>query len=97
MKANGRCIFTGVGFFHVEVKRILLQFPLKNNEDSSVKAMTYRLAAGTQVREEDFGLFFYTMKRPRLYFLSSGPLPDGIFFRVSLPLFISLPDCYELM
>lgn len=33
----------------------------------------YRLARGTQVREEDFGLLFYTLAGPRLYFLSSGP------------------------
>jgi hypothetical protein len=29
----------------------------------------YRLAQGTQVRQEDFGLLFYTMSGPRLYFL----------------------------
>lgn len=29
----------------------------------------YRLATGTQVRQEDFGLLFYTMSGPRLYFL----------------------------
>lgn len=41
----------------------------------------YALASGTQVREEDFGLLFYTMKGPRLYFLSSGSLLDASFFR----------------
>ena len=46
----------------------------------------YVLASGTQVREEDFGLLFYTMKGPRLYFLSSGPLLDGSFFQGELTL-----------
>jgi len=32
------------------------------------------------VREEDFGLLFYTMKGPRLYFLSSGNLLSCGFF-----------------
>ena len=32
----------------------------------------YRLASGTQVRQENFGLLFYTMKGPRLYFLPTG-------------------------
>ena len=40
----------------------------------------YRLAPGTQVREEDFGLLFYTMSGPRLYFLSCGRLLDTRFF-----------------
>ena len=40
----------------------------------------YTLAAGTQVREEDFGLLFYTKIGPRLYFLSSGELLDKDFF-----------------
>ena len=40
----------------------------------------YRLAAGTQVREEDFGLLFYTMQGPRLYFLSCGSLLESSFF-----------------
>jgi putative mycofactocin binding protein MftB len=35
----------------------------------------YRLSSGTQVRQEDFGLLFYTMRGPRLYFL---PLKDFI-------------------
>ena len=42
--------------------------------------MKYRLCSGTQVREEDFGLLFYTMAGPRLYFLSSGDLVDCDFF-----------------
>ena len=46
----------------------------------------YVLASGTQVREEDFGLLFYTMKGPRLYFLSSGPLLGCSFFQGELTL-----------
>ena len=42
--------------------------------------MKYRLCSGTQVREEDFGLLFYTMAGPRLYFLSSGDLVNCDFF-----------------
>jgi len=41
----------------------------------------YRLAQGTQVREEDFGLLFYTMKGPRLFFLKCGRLLEAEFFR----------------
>ena len=41
----------------------------------------YVLAPGTQVREEDFGLLFYTMKGPRLYFLSSGQVLNSSFFQ----------------
>lgn len=40
----------------------------------------YSLAPGTQVREEDFGLLFYTMAGPRLYFLSSGKILGRCFF-----------------
>jgi len=52
----------------------------------------YVLASGTQAREEDFGLLFYTMKGPCLYFLSSGPLLDSSFFQgeVSLEQWIRL-------
>jgi putative mycofactocin binding protein MftB len=52
----------------------------------------YILSSGTQVREEDFGLLFYTMSGPRLYFLSSGPLLDTSFFRgeITLDLWIRL-------
>ena len=46
----------------------------------------YILSSGTQVREEDFGLLFYTMSGPRLYFLSSGPLLDASFFRGEITL-----------
>jgi putative mycofactocin binding protein MftB len=41
----------------------------------------YTLALGTQVREEEFGLLFYTMAGPRLYFLYSGHALDGRFFQ----------------
>ncbi len=40
----------------------------------------YRLAKGSQVREEDFGLLFYRMEGPRLYFISSGKLISPEFF-----------------
>ena len=40
----------------------------------------YMLSPGTQVREEDFGLLFYTMDGPRLYFMYSGGLLDSDFF-----------------
>ena len=40
----------------------------------------YRLAPGTQLRDEDFGLLFYTMDGPRLFFLSSGKLLESSFF-----------------
>ena len=41
----------------------------------------YKLAPGAQVREEDFGLLFYNMHGPRLYFLASGDLLQEDFFR----------------
>lgn len=47
---------------------------------SSVWDKRYRLCSETQVREENFGLLFYTMIGPRLYFLSSGELLDCSFF-----------------
>ena len=46
----------------------------------------YVLASGTQVREEDFGLLFYTMRGPRLYFISSDQLLDSSFFQGELTL-----------
>ena len=45
-----------------------------------MQEMRYTLAPGTQVREEEFGLLFYTMTGPRLYFLSSGDLLGCGFF-----------------
>jgi len=41
----------------------------------------YLLAKDAAVREEDFGLLFYTMAGPRLFFLSSGDLLGSEFFR----------------
>lgn len=46
----------------------------------------YKLASGSQVREEDFGLLFYTMAGPRLYFISSGDLISSDFFQGALTL-----------
>jgi putative mycofactocin binding protein MftB len=46
----------------------------------------YKLAPGSQVREEHFGLLFYTMAGPRLYFLSCGGLLDRDFFKGDLTL-----------
>ena len=51
-----------------------------------IKNPRYILSSGTQVREEDFGLLFYTMHGPRLYFLSSGQLLDSSFFQGELTL-----------
>jgi putative mycofactocin binding protein MftB len=52
----------------------------------SKKDKKYTLALGTQVREEDFGLLFYTMAGPRLYFLFSGHVLDSGFFQGELSL-----------
>ena len=41
----------------------------------------YKIAPGAQVREEDFGLLFYSMHGPRLYFLASGNLLQEKFFQ----------------
>lgn len=41
----------------------------------------YRLPSGTQVRQEDFGLLFYTMKGPRLYFLPLKQWMEPSFFQ----------------
>ena len=46
----------------------------------------YKLAPGAQVREEDFGLLFYHMHGPRLYFLASGKLLQEKFFQGRIPL-----------
>ncbi len=46
----------------------------------------YKLAPGAQVREENFGLLFYNMHGPRLYFLSSGDLLPEKFFQGRIPL-----------
>ena len=41
---------------------------------------TYILAPGTQVREEDFGLLFYSMQGPKLHFTSLGNMLGSQFF-----------------
>jgi putative mycofactocin binding protein MftB len=46
----------------------------------------YKLAPESQVREENFGLLFYTMAGPRLYFLSCGGLLGRDFFNGELTL-----------
>jgi len=46
----------------------------------------YTLAAGTQVREEDFGLLFYQMNGPRLHFVACGSLLREAFFRGQMTL-----------
>ncbi len=48
--------------------------------------LKYKLARGSQVREEDFGLLFYRMNGPRLYFISSGDLLAPDFFDGELSL-----------
>jgi putative mycofactocin binding protein MftB len=40
----------------------------------------YKLASGVQIREEDFGLLFYTQEGPGLYYVSSGDLVGEDFF-----------------
>lgn len=50
------------------------------------KEKRYSLAPGTQVREEDFGLLFYTMEGPRLYFLISGGSLSASFFEGEITL-----------
>jgi putative mycofactocin binding protein MftB len=52
----------------------------------------YKLASGTQVREEDFGLLFYTMLGPRLYFLTCGSLLRPSFFEGKKTLVQGLKD-----
>ena len=46
----------------------------------SINETRYKLAPGTQVRAEDFGLLFYTMAGPRLYFVSCGHALEPDFF-----------------
>ena len=41
----------------------------------------YRLGAGSQVRDEDFGLLFYQMNGPRLYFVACDRLLTEDFFQ----------------
>jgi len=49
--------------------------------DPMLESRKYTLAPGVQVREEDFGLLFYSMNGPRLYFLSCGDLLESRFFK----------------
>ena len=51
-----------------------------------VEEKRYKLGPGTQVREEDFGLLFYTMQGPRLYFLTCGCLLESAFFEGKMTL-----------
>ncbi|MFC1839461.1 mycofactocin biosynthesis chaperone MftB [Thermodesulfobacteriota bacterium] len=46
----------------------------------------YKLCRGSQVREEDFGLLFYKMTGPRLYFISSNDLISPDFFNGDMTL-----------
>ena len=46
----------------------------------------YTLGAGTQVREEDFGLLFYQMNGPRLHFVACGRLLTEDFFQGTMTL-----------
>ena len=46
----------------------------------------YKLNYGSQVREEDFGLLFYKMQGPRLYFVSSSDLLPPDFFNGDMTL-----------
>lgn len=48
---------------------------------SADKGPRYTLAPGSQVREEDFGLLFYTQQGPGLYFVSSGDFLGEDFFQ----------------
>jgi putative mycofactocin binding protein MftB len=57
-----------------------------------VEEKRYKLSSGTQVREEDFGLLFYTMQGPRLYFLTCGCLLEGAFFEGKMTLRQCLKD-----
>jgi putative mycofactocin binding protein MftB len=45
-----------------------------------VEEKRYRLASGSQVREEEFGLLFYSMQGPRLYFFTCGSSLSPLFF-----------------
>jgi putative mycofactocin binding protein MftB len=54
--------------------------PLKGEGRMRIMNTRYKLATGSQVREEDFGLLFYRMNGPRLYFISSGDLLTPEFF-----------------
>jgi putative mycofactocin binding protein MftB len=55
----------------------------------------YKLAPGVQVRKEDFGLLFYKMKGPRLFFLPSKNLLEENFFKQKTSLRKSLSQRKE--
>ena len=40
----------------------------------------FKLASGSKVREEDFGLLFYSMHGPRLFFINCGKVISPEFF-----------------
>jgi putative mycofactocin binding protein MftB len=68
-----------------------------------VEKKKFKLASGTRVREEDFGLLFYTMQGPRLYFLTCGTLLERVFFEGERTLGqylkgrgLSGPQCFSL-
>jgi hypothetical protein len=46
----------------------------------------YMLATGTRVREEDFGLLFFSYTGPRLYFISCGDWLGCEFFESNITL-----------
>ena len=59
----------------------------------SINETRYELAPGTQVREKDFGLLFYTMAGPRLYFVSCGKALEPDFFEGTVSLDQWLSRC----
>jgi putative mycofactocin binding protein MftB len=59
----------------------------------SITATRYKLAPGTQLRVEDFGLLFYTMVGPRLYFVSCGKALEPSFFEGKVTLDQWLSRC----
>jgi putative mycofactocin binding protein MftB len=54
----------------------------------------YKLARGARVREEGFGLLFYTMHGPRLYFVASGDLLREEFFQGHISLETWIDKCH---
>jgi len=69
------------------------------SDDQMNTRKRYKLAPGTQVREEDFGLLFYTMSGPRLFFLPSGQWLSSIFFegQESLERWLDQQKCRETL
>lgn len=61
-------------------------------------ALKFQLAQGTQVREEDFGLLFYTQSGPRLYFLPCGSMLKESFFdgKMNLAQWLDLSDATDV-